>query len=729
MTFGRTLRSLTTRTTALLVAFVAVSIVVMAGLGYSKLNEVTEENAVIRIDRAARAAAALTVATVPDRFEVVRDSEGRPQLLRILSHSTQSVLEWQPIYDALLKEIATVNQGAANFFRFNPNTRAFDRFVTTFRGPNGSIPAGLSFGPAHPAYGALVARAVHVGQVPVNGRLRLAYFLPILDHAGDLAGALAVDVGFVDDLVTARNELREETLFWSIVILLLVASAGAGLAYRQMKPLRAVARFAHDLASGVEGAEVPSRGRPDEIGDLAEGLSQVVELQSNLERLAYGDQLTGLANRVRYFADLDQALRRCQRDGTTTALIMLDLDRFKETNDAFGQSAGDDLLVQARDIILAELDEGDRLARLGGDDFVILSDDVGSEARVEQLCQRLIARLAKPIMLPQGEVHTGCSLGVALLPRDGTTAEEAHRNADLALRKAKNEGRGRYCIYTDGMNDQNQKRMTLARLLRQALENNELTVHVQPQVRLRDGRISGFEALARWPHPTGGMIPPGEFIPVAEANGLIPAVGARILEEACRIAREWNDAGFEFGHIAVNVSSIQLGQPNFVALVTETLRRYALPPHQLCLEVTESVFLNHKAETVTAMFRDLRAAGVMLSLDDFGAGYSSLNYLNGLPLDQLKIDRAFVANVDRDPRKRSLLTGILALGKGLRLQLIAEGAETAEEVEVLRELGCAVVQGYYFSKPVPYLMAPVEAERIREMPRRGGNASAKEAAA
>ncbi|MGL5446767.1 MAG: putative bifunctional diguanylate cyclase/phosphodiesterase, partial [Rhabdaerophilum sp.] len=426
----------------------------------------------------------------------------------------------------------------------------------------------------------------------------------------------------------------------------------------------------------------------------------------------------------RYFANLEEVLADSRGGGRKAALLMLDLDRFKETNDAFGQGAGDELLVRARDIILAELEEGDRLARLGGDDFVILSLNARDEVQAQDLCRRLVERLAVPISMPQGEVHSGCSIGIAMLPRDGESAEEAHRNADLALRQAKNDGRARFVFFDHELHAAAQKRTTLARMLRHAIENNELSVHVQPQVRLRDGRLHGFEVLARWFHPTSGTIPPSEFIPVAEANGLIPALGNRILDEACRIAREWADARFEFGHVSVNVSTIQLWQPNFVSIVADTLRRHGLPGYRLCLEVTESVFVNHCEAKVMQVFGELRALGVSLSLDDFGSGYSSLGYLNTLPLDQLKIDRAFVSGVDRDPRKKSLLAGIIALGKGLRLELVAEGAETAAEIETLRVLGCNLVQGYHFAKPMPHILAQAEAERIRKSLRSTSRAKA-----
>jgi diguanylate cyclase (GGDEF)-like protein len=699
--------------TVLLVAAVAAGVLVMAGLGHSKLNLVTEENALIRIDRAARAAGALTVAQMSDRFDVVRDADGRPTLINLRHDSGAGILRPGTDYDALLQTIAKVNQGAANFFRFNAQANVFDRFSTTFRGPNGAMPPPMAFGPAHPAFHALTGQSVYLGQAPVLGRLRLAYFVPVIDLAGATIGALAFDVGWVDDLVSARTELRENVLVWTALILIVLGAVGALLLYLEMKPLRALARLAHDLAAGMDVAIVPNRDRQDEIGDLAEGLSRVVELQGRLENLAYSDPLTGVGNRARYFQQLEKAIAEVSARGQFGALLLLDLDRFKEANDAFGQAGGDELLLKARDLMLAELNEGDFLARLAGDDFAIICPMRGDEMLIEALCYRLVERFAEPVSIRQGMVHTGISIGYALFSQQHNAADIVHRNADLALRHAKAEGRGRVVRFTDELNDAAQRRMSLAHMLRAAMEQNELTVNLQPQVRLKDSRIFGFEALARWPHPTRGMIPPSEFIPVAEATGLIAALGNRVLDESARIAREWLDAGFAFGHVAVNVSPIQLWQPNFVSLVADVLERHRLPSGSICLEVTESIFVNHDEARVAQVFRDLRALGVILSLDDFGSGYSSLGYLNTLPLDQLKIDRRFITGVDRDARQRSLLGGIVALGKGLRLQLVAEGVESEAEIEVLREIGCPIVQGYYFGRPQPALMAPVEADRIR----------------
>ncbi|MCA3593751.1 MAG: EAL domain-containing protein [Methylobacterium sp.] len=701
-------RSLTIRLTSLLVAMVAMSILVMAGLGYTTVDRVGERSAQSRIDHAARVAAALVNTRQPHRFEVRLDSEGRPLALVLSDGTGEAMLEPQQGDAALLSIIAEANQGAASFYRLREATGEFERYATTLRDSQGKPTPAWSFGPAHPAYGALVSGTVHVGQVPMMGRLRLAYFVPVLANEARVVGAMSVDIGWVDDLVAPRDSLRKAIGLWSAVLLLVVASLGAFIQMLELRPLRAIARFSHRFVSGEPERQVPGRGRKDEIGDVAEGLGRVIALQSDLERLAFSDPLTGLGNRTRHFADLKALLD----EGTPAIVLLLDLDRFKEANDAYGQSAGDELLMRARDLILGELEEGDRLSRLGGDDFAIISPGTADEKTAQALARRLMARLSVPLQLPQGEVYSGCSIGIALLPRHATTTEEAHRKVELALREAKARENGPCVLFHEALNEAVQNRAKLARLLRQAIENDELTLQMQPQIDLRSGRLYGFEALARWTHTTLGPISPAEFIPVAEANGLIPALGQRVLEKACALARQWRDAKFDFGRISINVSTIELGQPNYVSGVREALARHGIEGECLCIEVTESVFLQQDEADVTALFRSLRGLGLRLSLDDFGTGYSSLGYLNRLPLDELKIDRAFVQSVDQDPRKRNLLAGILAVGKALDLTMVAEGAETEAELAVLRALDCGVAQGYVIGRPVSPLMAPIEGERL-----------------
>ncbi len=327
------LRSITARTTLLLVAMVAMSILVMAGLGYTTVDRVTEASAKNRIDHAARTAAALVHASNPQRYVIRYDTEDRPLALRLVEGEGQSTLQLLPGDNELLSVIATVNEGAASLFRYRPDTRDFERFATTLKDSKGAPAVNRAFGPSYPAHAALLSGATHVGQVPMMGRLRLAYFVPILADETRVIGAMSVDIGWVDDLMAPRNFLREAIGWWAGALLIIVASLGGLIQTLELRPLRAIARFSHRFVSGEAEREVPGRGRNDEIGDVAEGLGRVIALQADLERLAFSDPLTGLGNRTRHFADVAALLA----EGESGALLMLDLDRFKETNDAFGQ--------------------------------------------------------------------------------------------------------------------------------------------------------------------------------------------------------------------------------------------------------------------------------------------------------------------------------------------------------------------------------------------------------
>ena len=692
---------------------VTVSIAVMAGLGYLQISAVTVDNANIRIDRAARGVGAIVALSFADRFQVIRSDDGRPSAIQLTPDAAPDILRSAPEFDRLVRQIAFVNQGESQFFRFNASTRMFDRLATTLRLPDGSTPPAQALGPAHPAYAALAQGKVYLGRVPVLGRLRYANLIPILTASGDVAGALTFDVGWVDDLTAARDELARTILFWSGTILLVVACLGIILMIREMRPLLVIAQFANALASGTKAGEAPFTGRRDEIGAVAQGLSRVVGLQRDLEYLAYTDPLTDLRNRSGYLVDLDQALRRCTVEGKRYAMLHMDIDRFKDINEAFGHTAGDELLKSMSAVFRAELAEAFSLARIGGDDFTAILELNDDGQHLAGLCERIADAVAKPVELQHGNIQASTCIGVVLLPHDARNVEEAHRKADLALREAKFKGRIRYAFYARALDDAAQNQVRLERMLRQALDNQELTLYFQPQFKTRDLSLHGVEALARWPHAERGLILPAEFIPVAESTGLIVQLGAWVIDESCRLAREWLDTGFDFRHVSVNVSPKQLWQPHFIETVRGALDRHQLAGGYLCLEITESVFVDHNEERIIKIMQGLRELGVSMALDDFGSGYSSLGYLNKLPFDQLKVDRAFISNVDGDARKESILRGIVALGKGLGLEIIAEGAEREQEATLVREIGCDAVQGYFYARPIAAQLLPAEVERIR----------------
>lgn len=698
------------RITILLVLSVTVSIALISAIAFMDIDEATEQNAAIRIDRAARAAASIVVHTYPDRFELIRSADGRPLSLRLAVDSPDGVLVYTDAYDALLKEIGLTNEGAANLFRYNMAAGTFDRFVTTFRRPDGSLPPPMSIADGHPAHANLARAMPHVGEVPVMGRMRLAYLTPIVARSGELAGALAVDVGWADDLMAARSRLKSQIFGASAVILALMAAVGVALMRAETKPLRKMAAFANSLASGQTTGPVPFADRKDEIGDLARGLSRVVDLQERLEHLAYTDPVTQMGNRARYLTDLEGAMRDMEKH--PIALLHLDFDGFAKVNEAFGQASGDAVLHQAAARVARTLGSSDRIYRIAGDDFCLIRTRGADPDVSREEAARIIDALRAPIILPEGEIHLDPSIGVVLLPDHAGDPETAHRTACLALRAAKQAVEPGYAIFTDQLQARARRELALEVDLREAIKNQDLQLFYQPQICLHRQKLKGFEALARWPKEDGGFVDPGEFIPIAEKTGLIIELGAWVLDESCRQAREWIDGGVDFDYIAVNVSPIQIWQPNFERLVYTSLKRYRLPAQYLCLEVTENVFIGHDETRMMDVLKKLRGLGVKLSLDDFGTGYASLSYLNRLPFQQLKIDRTFVSQADRDPAKEKLLRVTVGLGKTLGLKVIAEGTEHAGEVQLAKEIGCDGVQGFYFGTPVPACMIEPTLARI-----------------
>jgi diguanylate cyclase (GGDEF)-like protein len=422
--------------------------------------------------------------------------------------------------------------------------------------------------------------------------------------------------------------------------------------------------------------------------------------EEQLEKLAYFDPLTGLANRSMFHREVNDVLTRCGRAGSQAALLLLDLDRFKEVNDSLGHASGDELLAKVAQLISRVLGNSHFFARLGGDEFAIVMQGGTDRTAVERLAADIIATVSDSILLDRGEVSIGTSIGVAMIPGDGGNLTDLQRNADLALYCAKESGRGRLVFFEPGMNTAVQHKIAIARELRRAItENVGLAVHYQPQVSLSNGRVTGFEALMRWNHPTLGNIPPAEFIPIAESSQLICDLGLWILRQAALQAKAWLDAGEAPREIAVNVSAAQIWHTDFVHDVAEVLEETGLPPHLLCLELTESLLADHAGGRVRGVLTALKSLGVTLALDDFGTGYSSLGYLTQLPFDTIKIDRIFVDGVAESESARKLLEGIIALGRGLGMTIVAEGAETADEVAILGQFRCDLVQGYIFARP------------------------------
>jgi len=677
------------------------SIGLVSGLSYYELSRTTQVNSKIRIDRAARAAVAILSFGTNSMFHPEFDDTGNPISLHLDETAGTSALSPSETLNTLMAAIGKTNQGAANLFTWNDRTRSFDRFATTFKSPDGGPPPAFSIRAGHPAFVSLAKGHPFVGNVPVQGRQRLAYLTPILSPRGDIAGAVAVDVGWVDDLTLAENRLKTRIAAAAIIILTAVTLIGGMLLRAELRPLGQLARTADDLAGGNEATEIPFTERRDEIGDLAHGLEKVNDLQDKLRKLAYTDPVTTAGNRTRYFSDLTRTLKRTSQENYSASLIHLDFNGFAKVNDIFGQQVGNRILLQAYARLANIFGPSAKIARISADDFCIILpfDSQGSIA--EDYAVQALDMLSSPFHLEEGEIRVEPSIGIAVLPRDANDVETAHRVAGLALRAAKDKDSARYEFFSPPLNERVQKEMLTETLLRAALKTRQLELHYQPQVSPANGHLLGLEALIRWPSESRGYIPPGEFIPVAEKTGLVIELGQYVLEAACAQAAKWRFSEFDFGHISINVSPLQFRQPSFAATVRQALEDYDLPAYMLCLEVTENVFVDTSEQAVLDILSELQQIGVQLSLDDFGSGYSSLIYLHRLPFQELKIDRAFIAEADLTPQREHLFQGIVGLARSLGLRVIAEGAETEGEFTLAARHGCDALQGYFCAPAVP----------------------------
>ena len=416
-----------------------------------------------------------------------------------------------------------------------------------------------------------------------------------------------------------------------------------------------------------------------------------------INRMARFDTLTGLPNRLQINETLVRAMAESDKWGGRCAFMMIDLDRFKAVNDTLGHPIGDRLLSRVSERLGRLMNDGTLCGRLGGDEFAVVVRDARDSAATEQLAQRIIETLSRPYEVDQHTLHVGASVGLAVGPRDGRTAEMLIRSADLALYRAKDAGRGVYCAYEPQLHAQAEERRVLEMALRSAIENNEMYLAYQPVVDAETGSLKGFEALLRWDSPQFGAVSPAKFIPLAEEARLIAPIGEWVLRTACAEAAQWQSDA----RIAVNVSPDQLGNPHFVTTVASSLANSGLPAERLELEVTESVFM-HEGLGATKVLDRVLALGVRLSLDDFGTGYSSLGYLSRTKFSSIKIDRSFVQDASKNVREAiAIIRAVVALAKSLGMATTAEGVETEAEHRMVQELGCTKVQGFYFGRPLP----------------------------
>lgn len=432
---------------------------------------------------------------------------------------------------------------------------------------------------------------------------------------------------------------------------------------------------------------------------VAASITNIVSWRLNEQLVS--EPLTGLPGRTVFLHRLDKALLQAAGGGRTLAVLFVDLDRFKGLNDSFGHAAGDELLIAVSQRLKGALRGQDFIARLGGDEFAIASwlstpDDAAA------IADRIRATLSRPFRLDDRRITTSASIGIALSRGEARTGADLLRDADVAMYAAKDRGGNTWALFDHRMHAELLERVETEAGIRLALERNELCVFYQPVVALADGRVQGVEALVRWEHPDRGIVPPGQFIPVAEATGLIVPLGSWVLREACLQARRWNVASprGESPYVCVNVSARQFAEPNFVQTVAEMIAETGVSPALLYLEVTESILIEDAAGALETL-HELKRLGVGLALDDFGTGYSSLSYLRRLPCDVLKVDRSFVAALGQGVEEEGIYAAIMSMGCTLGMSVIAEGVETAEQADCLRSLGAALAQGYYFARPAP----------------------------
>lgn len=428
-------------------------------------------------------------------------------------------------------------------------------------------------------------------------------------------------------------------------------------------------------------------------------ISDAKKSEERLDYLAHHDPLTGLPNRILFNAILEHAISRAQRNHESLAVLFIDLDRFKNINDTYGHAAGDDLLIQCTQRLKNSIRGEDRIARMGGDEFVAFLEDVGSGDNAARVVQKIINAFKDPFLVNNQKLIVTCSIGVSMYPVDGYDVSSLLRFSDTAMYLAKEDGRNSYQFYSSEMSTAAAESVFLETALRIALKENQFSLVYQPQIDLKSGSLYGLEALIRWNHPDQGVISPDSFIPFAEKVGLIKEIGAWVLTEACMQAAQWKAKGVDYKRIAVNISGRQLSSGHLADFILATIREKGLSFESLELEVTESFLMENEEQSINQL-RALHDCGLTIAIDDFGTGYSSLSYLKCLPVDKLKIDRSFVRDTPEDPDDMAITEAVIALGSALGLRVIAEGIETPEQMAFLRERGCQFGQGYYYSRPL-----------------------------
>lgn len=461
------------------------------------------------------------------------------------------------------------------------------------------------------------------------------------------------------------------------------------------------------------------RDENDKAIRIAGSMGDITNRKKAEEKLAYDaihDNLTGLPNRKSLMLRLSRSIERKRfAPAYNFAVLFIDLDRFKAVNDTLGHHAGDELLQSITEKLCRVVRPSDMVARLGGDEFIVLADNINDIGQVTSIAERILTELQKSVKILGQDIYTSASVGIVLSSAEHNSPDEIVRDADLAMYRAKVKGKARYEIFDIKMHSGAVSQLQLEIDLRRAIKHKEFLLYYQPIIALGTENIAGFEALIRWNHPTRGMVPPNDFIPIAEETGLILPIGSWVMREACRQMSEWRRSYPSSEHliISINLSARQLEQTDLIEEITEILEATNLAPRCLKFEITESVVMNNAEQSVKTI-SELRKLGIRVSIDDFGTGYSSLSYLHRFPIDTLKIDRSFVNRIGGDGESSEIVQTIIKLASNLGMEVIAEGVETIEQLDFLRDMNCGFGQGYYYSRPIDNLLATEMIENLSD---------------
>lgn len=519
-------------------------------------------------------------------------------------------------------------------------------------------------------------------------------------------------------VIHADTELFRKNLRWTATVTLLFMLVTVIAAYffsaklQQMisRPLLDLLSSMKDVSASKNYAIRVAKPSDDEIGLLYDGFNEMLseieernqilrQRQAHLQQLAHYDPLTRLPNRTLFYDRLAQALYQAERSRQALSVIFIDLDHFKDINDTLGHRTGDLLLIEVATRLSNVVRSCDTVARLGGDEFTIFTQNVVNAENAAIVAAKLNALFAKPFQLGESEIYVTASIGVTLFPHDGKTVDELLMNADIAMYHAKACGKNVYKMFDRKMNEHANERVTLLSDLRLALERDEFVLHYQPKVDLLTGNVTSVEALVRWMHPRLGMLAPDKFIRLSEESGLIVELTDWVLRTACSQAKKWQEQNLGSVRVAVNLSPYHFQRQDVKEAIFSVLEATGLEPALLEIEITESALMQND-EYTCALFRELRELGMTISVDDFGTGYSSLSYLHRFPINTLKIDRTFILNMMKSTEDQAIVTAIIAMAKSLNMQIVAEGVETVDQLEKLKDQGCHEIQGFLVSRPV-----------------------------